>query len=329
MAGHVDHSNVYHVRQRSHWDCGIACAAMVLRWLYDTWHHASLASRAGAVDAPLSSPCTVPGPTQVLLRLHDALEFLGIGTSVWTIDLFRLLNHILRSSNTASLPDLASCVSFTTRTLGIDPAHGKEPFYEVALTSDHDRIAASFASCQQSENVAKRTLLLDDLVGLLDAGGIAIVLVDARGLHCVECHSGAACNNISLNFLSRSRHGSMTGASESTSSDTSRPRSLSSGVLACASSSDHNVLNAAQLGADKANTSYEREFCELASAPLDLERDVGYAGHYVVLRGYSRPATGPMLFYVNDPGRDHRECSNFCSLLHIGFFRPLQLCRLD
>lgn len=95
-----------HVRQRSDWDCGLACSLMVLQ--------------------------------KLLGNKFDSLEYEEIctaknfGTSVWTID----IASIFTEYNAEYV--------FYTSTLGVDPSYGDNSFYKGTFNMDEMRVNSLF-----------------------------------------------------------------------------------------------------------------------------------------------------------------------------------------
>ncbi|KAF9421494.1 hypothetical protein BGZ94_008822, partial [Podila epigama] len=119
-----------HITQDSHWDCGLACVAMIAHALGS---HLSLAE----------------------VRMHCSVE------SVWTIDLAYLLRQL--SNDQASIPkvnfskrtqlvvpslspgrDEGWDFTYYTNTIGADAAHSKERFYRMSFDDDQKRVNALF-----------------------------------------------------------------------------------------------------------------------------------------------------------------------------------------
>ena len=157
-------SDVPHVRQTHDWDCGLACALMVLKALVrradadpNTSAHARLPRSHGARRADL--------PT---LRRRCPTQ------SVWTID----LAHLLRSFH--PLCDVA----FYTVTLGANPAFCQERFYRDSIKNDEARVARLFAGAAAAGIfVQKRSVCLRNVKRwAASAEWILIVLVDKRAL---------------------------------------------------------------------------------------------------------------------------------------------------
>ena len=95
-----------HVRQKTEWDCGLACALMVLQ--------------------------------KLLGNKFDNAEYEEIcagknfGTSVWTIDIASIFT------------DYKADYVFCTKTLGVDPSYGQNSFYERTFNFDETRVNRLF-----------------------------------------------------------------------------------------------------------------------------------------------------------------------------------------
>ena len=96
---------VPHVRQSFSWDCGLACAEMVLR----------------ALGVP-PADCSLPS-----LQKHLP------ASSIWTIDLAHLLHRF------------GVRFRFLTLTIGVDPSYKDQPFYQHTLDDDSKRVNDLFA----------------------------------------------------------------------------------------------------------------------------------------------------------------------------------------
>lgn len=95
-----------HVRQKTEWDCGLACSLMVLQ--------------------------------KLLGNKFDNAEYEEIcagknfGTSVWTIDIASIFT------------DYKADYIFCTKTLGVDPSYGQNSFYEGTFNFDEIRVNRLF-----------------------------------------------------------------------------------------------------------------------------------------------------------------------------------------
>lgn len=103
---------VPHLRQEESWDCGLACALMVL---HSRWYRSGL-------DLP---------------SLKDMVE--GAQRSIWTVDLL----YLLTSAGVRA-------TMFTT-TLGVDPAYEGKGFYQSSFSRDRKRVTQLFHPRTQAE----------------------------------------------------------------------------------------------------------------------------------------------------------------------------------
>lgn len=135
---------VPHVRQAFTWDCGLACAFMVLR-----------AARAAGPETSLAS-----------LRRAVATR------SVWTID----VAHVLAA---AGVP-----VTLTTTMPGANPAYEGEAFYSPTLADDAARVSALFAAAPAAGVAVQRRRVASGELGARLLGGewLVVALVDRRAL---------------------------------------------------------------------------------------------------------------------------------------------------
>ena len=131
---------VPHVKQTYNWDCGLACVLMVVRALGASAHHCDLRT----------------------------LRQLCRTTSIWTVDLAYLLRRF------------GADVTFTTVTMGANPAYESESFYRDNLREDCERVDALFEGARANGiSIERRSLSLDAIKA--HAGGgeyLVILLVD-------------------------------------------------------------------------------------------------------------------------------------------------------
>lgn len=131
---------VPHVKQTYNWDCGLACVLMVVRAL-----------GASAHDCDLRT-----------------LRQLCRTTSIWTVDLAYLLRRF------------GADVTFTTVTMGANPAYESESFYRDNLREDCERVDALFEGARANGIPIERRSLSPDAVKAYAGGGeyLVILLVD-------------------------------------------------------------------------------------------------------------------------------------------------------
>ncbi|XP_063310591.1 protein GUCD1 isoform X1 [Pelobates fuscus] len=138
------------IQQSFHWDCGLACARMVLQYLK-------------------------------LLREEDfqnAMQKLHLTKSIWTIDLAYLMHHFGVQHR------------FCTQTLGVDKGYKNQSFYRKHFDAEENRVNLLFAQAKsRGVHVEKCTVTIQDLQDHLSQGHVAIVLVNAVVLLCDLCPS--------------------------------------------------------------------------------------------------------------------------------------------
>ena len=131
---------VPHVKQTYNWDCGLACVLMVVRALGASAHHCDLRT----------------------------LRQLCRTTSIWTVDLAYLLRRF------------GADVTFTTVTMGANPAYESESFYRDNLREDCERVDALFEGARANGISIERKSLSLDAIKAYAGGGeyLVILLVD-------------------------------------------------------------------------------------------------------------------------------------------------------
>uniref|UniRef100_A0A8C4WWL6 Guanylyl cyclase domain containing 1 n=1 Tax=Eptatretus burgeri TaxID=7764 RepID=A0A8C4WWL6_EPTBU len=136
------------IQQLCHWDCGLACARMASRYA------------RGVSEEEFLAAC----------------QKLGLGQSVWTIDLAFLMATMNLSHH------------FCTQTLGVDRSYENQEFYHRDFATDELRVNRRFADAADSGvKVEKRAVSMSEVETHLAAGNVAIVLTDATILHCELC----------------------------------------------------------------------------------------------------------------------------------------------
>lgn len=139
-----------HVKQKTDWDCGLACSLMVLQKVLGNKFDNS--------------------------EYEDICEKKNFGSSVWTIDIASIF--------TEYKIDYVFC----TKTLGVDPSYGQNSFYEGTFTLDETRVNRLFTLVPQlGLKVEKRSVSLEEIISRLLKGYIAIVLVNSNVLICHWC----------------------------------------------------------------------------------------------------------------------------------------------
>ncbi|XP_060050036.1 protein GUCD1 isoform X2 [Erinaceus europaeus] len=138
------------IQQLYHWDCGLACSRMVLRYL-------------GQLD-----DC----------EFESALQELRLTRSIWTIDLAYLMRHFGVRHR------------FCTQTLGVDKGYKNQSFYRKHFDTEETRVNQLFAQAKACKVlVEKCTVSIQDIQAHLAQGHVAIVLVNSGVLHCDLCSS--------------------------------------------------------------------------------------------------------------------------------------------
>ena len=95
-----------HVRQKTDWDCGLACSLMVLQKLLGNKFD----------NAEYEEICASK----------------NFGTSVWTIDIASIFT------------EYTADYVFYTKTLGVDPSYGESSFYKGSFNMDEMRVNRLF-----------------------------------------------------------------------------------------------------------------------------------------------------------------------------------------
>uniref|UniRef100_H0X7J7 Guanylyl cyclase domain containing 1 n=3 Tax=Otolemur garnettii TaxID=30611 RepID=H0X7J7_OTOGA len=138
------------IQQLYHWDCGLACSRMVLRYL-------------GQLDDG---------------EFESALQELRLTRSIWTIDLAYLMRHFGVRHR------------FCTQTLGVDKGYKNQSFYRKHFDTEETRVNQLFAQAKACKVlVEKCTVSMQDIQAHLAQGHVAIVLVNSGLLHCDLCSS--------------------------------------------------------------------------------------------------------------------------------------------
>ncbi|XP_051693077.2 protein GUCD1 isoform X2 [Oryctolagus cuniculus] len=138
------------IQQLYHWDCGLACSRMVLRYL-------------GQLDDG---------------EFESALQELRLTRSIWTIDLAYLMRHFGVRHR------------FCTQTLGVDKGYKNQSFYRKHFDTEETRVNQLFAQAKACKVlVEKCAVSIQDIQAHLAQGHVAIVLVNSGVLHCDLCSS--------------------------------------------------------------------------------------------------------------------------------------------
>eukprot|EP00466_Bigelowiella_natans_P004655 jgi/Bigna1/88012/estExt_fgenesh1_pg.C_270048 len=138
------------VLQEEDWDCGLACALMVLRAL-----QYSMSSIQGG-----SGRRALPSMKELRERCETQ--------SIWTIDLAHLLRHY--------------GVGVRMRTVfpGVDPSHQHSQFYKDVISQDQKRVTQLFRRAADAGiSVERKGTTSSEMLSLVaDHGHVLIVLVD-------------------------------------------------------------------------------------------------------------------------------------------------------
>ncbi|ELR52186.1 hypothetical protein M91_17216, partial [Bos mutus] len=138
------------IQQLYHWDCGLACSRMVLRYL-------------GQLDDA---------------EFEQALQELRLTRSIWTIDLAYLMRRFGVRHR------------FCTQTLGVDKGYRSQSFYRKHFDTEETRVNQLFAQAKTCKVlVEKCRVSVQDIQAHLAQGHVAIVLVNSGVLRCDLCSS--------------------------------------------------------------------------------------------------------------------------------------------
>ncbi|XP_067683728.1 protein GUCD1-like [Haliotis asinina] len=141
---------VPHVQQCFHWDCGLACVSMVLKYF----------------DIPSDQVYT------------SDLDSLQCGESVWTIDLAYLLKRY-------AIPH-----RYFTTTLGVDKNYSKQAYYCRNYDKESVRVNKAFDDAKANGiDVEQKTLGIEDIVRHLKTDNLVISLVNWTQMECIWCDS--------------------------------------------------------------------------------------------------------------------------------------------
>ncbi|KAM9546498.1 protein GUCD1-like isoform 2-T2 [Salvelinus alpinus] len=142
--------NVPVIRQLYHWDCGLACSRMVLKYLH-----------------PVSDE-----------EFQGACWELKLTQSVWTIDLAYLMCQLRVRHR------------FCTQTLGVDKGFRNQSFYKKHFDTEEDRVNELFLKAESKGVVVNKcSVTIQEIQEHIDQGHVAIVLVNAVVLVCELCSS--------------------------------------------------------------------------------------------------------------------------------------------
>jgi len=137
-----------HEQQHFNWDCGIACLRMVLKY-FDKNQNG---------------------------ELMQQFSKMGLGTSVWTIDLAYLLTAFAIENQ------------LSTVTLGVDANYADVEFYASHLSRDNLRVNQLFRDAHlKGVKVVQERVSMDDIVDFLDKRQPIIILIDWKKMSCLHC----------------------------------------------------------------------------------------------------------------------------------------------
>ena len=286
-----DATDVPHVRQTHNWDCGLACALMVLK---------ALVARADADEKTNKHAATKALPPSHGVRRADlsTLRRRCATMSVWTID----LAHLLRSFDVCD-------VALFTVTIGANPAFVKETFYKDSIKDDEARVSKLFAAAADAGIlVEKRSVCLRNVKRwAASAEWILIVLVDKRALvfeRDGDEYGGATNNYVTRSMPTRSmpcaskktKHSSKHSSKNETRSV--EPLSTGAAILDRVFGTARDLRETDLRDFEKELPSSSKAFDESANVSKARSTLDGYTGHYVVVCGYDESSD---CFVVRDP----------------------------
>ncbi|XP_073419865.1 protein GUCD1 isoform X3 [Dendrobates tinctorius] len=139
------------IQQSYHWDCGLACARMVLQTsLFHTSGHVQSFRYLNLLNEE---------------EFQSAMQELQLTKSIWTIDLAYLMHHFGVQHQ------------FCTQTLGVDKGYKNQSFYRKHFDAEENRVNQLFAQAKaHGVNVEKRSVTIQELQDHLSRGNVAIVL---------------------------------------------------------------------------------------------------------------------------------------------------------
>ena len=205
-----------HVRQRSNWDCGLACVQMVLNWASkksalntntNNSNENNLVASSSSICDNSSSLSSSSSSSFCVKQIPE--HYYDGNLPLWTIDLYVLLQELRgghtennsnsdititnNGTNNSDHGSIGNHVMYTS-CAGLGPHHKEIDWYERNLEEDSQRIAQLFKKAKyHSWNVIERKTDHEELKSHLESGNIAIVLVDAYVLR--ENRNGNSCNN--------------------------------------------------------------------------------------------------------------------------------------
>lgn len=159
--------DIPHQEQEWTWDCGLACTKMILQLDFSLeYFHLKYYLVYRYYSIPYRRD------------FCEKKKKLSIQTSVWTIDLFRLLGVY-------NVP-----CHFTTITLGANTDYKSMSFYSEAFKRDEVRINSCMSEAVGiGQKVEKRHVPLSEILDHLAKNLPIIALIDACNLKCLQCHN--------------------------------------------------------------------------------------------------------------------------------------------
>lgn len=134
---------IQHVAQRFQWDCGLACALMVLRAINNN----------------------------EIITLTTLQTIIGT-TSIWTIDLAHCLQ---RCGVTHQI--------FTTTCIGANPQHANERFYANQINQDVERVNRLFRDAHKSNiQIINTSLAADQLQSIISSSKFLVIALVDKGI---------------------------------------------------------------------------------------------------------------------------------------------------
>lgn len=175
-------SEIAHCQQLGTWDCGLACLIMIARWIkYELALHDK--SKSGIVAYGKSSPIT----SEEVLQRHQLLRKVNT-ESIWTIDLFMLLDEMFHNENgdiwINTYGSKISCM-FASRNLGVNKHYRGLNYYKQSFRRDERRVNRLFAQAENKNSCMIRisNLNIDHIVEMVSVRNIiAMALVDSNVL---------------------------------------------------------------------------------------------------------------------------------------------------
>lgn len=187
-------SEIAHCQQLGTWDCGLACLIMISRWIKQEMalHDKSKSEIAGFGKS--SSPIT----SEELLQRHKLLRKVNT-ESIWTIDLFMLLDEMFHNANgDICINTYGSKISFmfASRNLGVNEHYRGLNYYKQSFRRDERRVKRLFAQAVTKNPYMVRisNLNLDHIVEMVSVRNIiAMALVDNNVLAKHAGHDVSGC----------------------------------------------------------------------------------------------------------------------------------------